>query len=359
MLTRCLRGVCVGVWGLGDERVQAMLGNNDTVMGLFLFEAVLPTMTHMSKALQKSKRYFSQLYPLREHYLQKLDRFVDSPSNYVRYWSAHVLINAAREGYVAQAMTLGDVANYHKDVATPYVRALQKAMREELTNDTVCHFSLYDPESDAVQELPETVDDSTNISKLLEQLNALVGHYTTLYRFPGLQREGGDVTVRDPFFSADRVADLRRELRGMLGEIRARKLKTYDDVMDMIASERDVQLMYPASTDLVHMVATFPVGTATCERCFSKMKLLKTRLRKRLYDSTMESILHLAFSASYSPSSGVREETMRSIFVAWTSSARRLPLAPYNEYLTTLRQVRALRQSVRQTHGVGGGTEKC
>ena len=139
--------------------------------------------------------------------------------------------------------------------------------------------------------------------------------------------------MRDPFFSADRVADLRRELRGMLGEIRARKLKTYDDVMDMIASERDVQLMYPASTNLVHMVATFPVGTATCERCFSKMKLLKTRLRKRLYDSTMENILHLAFSASYSPSSGVREETMRSIFccvdlLSMTTPARSVQRVP-------------------------------
>ena len=42
------------------------------------------------------------------------------------------------------------------------------------------------------------------------------------------------------------------------------------------------------------MLLALPVGTATVERSFSEMKLVKTRLRNRLSDSNLSRLMRIA-----------------------------------------------------------------
>ena len=42
------------------------------------------------------------------------------------------------------------------------------------------------------------------------------------------------------------------------------------------------------------MLLALPVGTATVERLFSEMKLVKTRLRNRLSDSNLSRLMRIA-----------------------------------------------------------------
>jgi hypothetical protein len=45
--------------------------------------------------------------------------------------------------------------------------------------------------------------------------------------------------------------------------------------------------MYPLFYRLLKLVVVLPVATATVERCFSAMKLVKTFLRNRLNDDSL------------------------------------------------------------------------
>ena len=50
-------------------------------------------------------------------------------------------------------------------------------------------------------------------------------------------------------------------------------------------------LSYPLIDRLIRLVLTLPVSTATTERAFSAMKLVKTKLRNRMEDDFLASYL--------------------------------------------------------------------
>ena len=52
--------------------------------------------------------------------------------------------------------------------------------------------------------------------------------------------------------------------------------------------------MYPLIDRLVRLILTLPVSTATSERAFSKMKLVKTRLRSTMSDDFLKSSMILS-----------------------------------------------------------------
>ncbi len=45
---------------------------------------------------------------------------------------------------------------------------------------------------------------------------------------------------------------------------------------------------------LIDIILAFPIGTATAERSFSQMKLIKTRLRSRISDSNLPRLMRIA-----------------------------------------------------------------
>ena len=55
--------------------------------------------------------------------------------------------------------------------------------------------------------------------------------------------------------------------------------------------------VYPNCYKLFYYLLLFPLCTACIERLFSKMKLIKTRLRNNLSQSTLENLLFIATEA--------------------------------------------------------------
>ena len=52
--------------------------------------------------------------------------------------------------------------------------------------------------------------------------------------------------------------------------------------------------IFPEIFKLLNTLLVLPVGTATFERSFSQMKLVKTRLRSRISDSNLPKFMHIA-----------------------------------------------------------------
>ena len=51
---------------------------------------------------------------------------------------------------------------------------------------------------------------------------------------------------------------------------------------------------FPETFKLIQILLTFTVGTATVERSFSQMKMIKTRLRNRLADCSLSRLMRIA-----------------------------------------------------------------
>ena len=78
--------------------------------------------------------------------------------------------------------------------------------------------------------------------------------------------------------------------------------------------------MFPNLSTLSNICLTIPVSTASVERSFSQMKLLKTRLRNRLSDS---SLLHLMKIAIELPDKLSDSDTEKIVNV-WNRKSRRV-----------------------------------
>ena len=59
-------------------------------------------------------------------------------------------------------------------------------------------------------------------------------------------------------------------------------------VLSTLLSSADIAAAFPNLAKLAAVLIVLPVTTATVERTFSSMKLIKTRLRSRMGESTLE-----------------------------------------------------------------------
>nr|XP_051178678.1 uncharacterized protein LOC127293152 [Lolium perenne] len=91
-------------------------------------------------------------------------------------------------------------------------------------------------------------------------------------------------------FNSGELRDLDKDLRLYIADVRTddsfSNIETITELSKkMVETRRHV--MYPLFYRLLKLVVVLPVATATVERCFSAMKLVKTFLRNRLNDDSL------------------------------------------------------------------------
>ena len=71
------------------------------------------------------------------------------------------------------------------------------------------------------------------------------------------------------------------------------KSSTAKDVTHALISNSSFSSAFPNIVTLANIVSVLPVATATVERSFSNMKLVKTRLRSQLGDDTLDQAMRV------------------------------------------------------------------
>ena len=66
------------------------------------------------------------------------------------------------------------------------------------------------------------------------------------------------------------------------------------EILDEINKSHTYGGIFPETWKLLNITMALPVGTATVERSFSQMKLIKTRLRSRPSDSNLEHLMKIS-----------------------------------------------------------------
>ena len=60
-----------------------------------------------------------------------------------------------------------------------------------------------------------------------------------------------------------------------------------------------MQITYPSCMLLLELLFLFPLSVACVERVFSKMKLIKTRLRNKLLQVSLDPLIRISTEAPY------------------------------------------------------------
>ena len=76
---------------------------------------------------------------------------------------------------------------------------------------------------------------------------------------------------------------------------------TMQDILEEMMKSETYEGVFPETWKLLNIMMALPVSTATVERTFSQMKLIKTRLRNRLHDSLHGECRLWLWAASPSP----------------------------------------------------------
>ena len=77
-------------------------------------------------------------------------------------------------------------------------------------------------------------------------------------------------------------------------KMKSTKSPSLQDVMVEMEISGAYKEIFPEMLKLLDILLSLPVGTASVERSFSQMKLVKTRLRNRITDDNLARLMRIA-----------------------------------------------------------------
>ena len=157
-------------------------------------------------------------------------------------------------------------------VYTPFIKALITHIKERLPDTGIFSaFSVLDP-----SKLPSTAEEAVS-------LGYGDSHVQTLEKQYG---QGDHAIVVDDLKAE--WSDLRLYLC-----VHCHNL-SMADVLKMLTTDTALLLAYPNFVKLAQVCLTLPISTADCERAFSTMRRIKTRLRSEMNNTTLNHCMRIS-----------------------------------------------------------------
>ena len=273
--------------------LSKILRKKETNAAIFLLDYILPLVAKLNKTLQTKQLDLSILSSLVNATLHSLDDAILPAAN----WILELLEEAGNlERDIGLEITLADIKLFQDTVAMPFIATLKAniSSRFESSGDIVSALSIFDPRKAPL--------DSENLSHYGEDsIRTLLAHY-------GVERCGvtlqGEETVKAALISSDVFTEWTTFRHFMFKQPKDDMLLQLKE----LASNEMLENMFPNLNKLAKISISIPVTTASVERSFSQMKMIKTRLRNRLSDSSLSLLMKIAIESPITMSDSILEE---------------------------------------------------
>ncbi len=87
---------------------------------------------------------------------------------------------------------------------------------------------------------------------------------------------------------------LQKEKEALISSKSLKKAPSFQEVFEAMLLSDAYSEIFPEVYNLAKILLALPIGTATIERSFSHMKMIKTRLRNRLSDENLTHLMRIA-----------------------------------------------------------------
>lgn len=313
---RCIRGVRRVLPALIQtfEEVYAESGDAEAyglskllctykfVACLYMLCDVLHTVAKLQGSLQTKDLDLSVIPSMVESTLERLRELKDNPVSST-WFKDHSLVFSSPDhlGNLNVTVTESDRDSFIKSTYRPYLQSvIDHISSRMLSSDKVSAFSLFDP-----LHLPKEEEDLSTYGS--EKLKTLINFYGRPQKITFESK----TAVSTPDIDQDLMEAEWKVFRRLL--FNKFKTNTAKDVIHALMSNSTLSSAFPNLTTLAKILSVIPVTTATVERSFSDMKLIKTRLRNRLGDETLDQAMRVSIEGPET----LKEEHLEAILDHW------------------------------------------
>jgi hypothetical protein len=285
--------------------VQSILSSFTGVATIVLLCEILNLLATLNCFMQRKTADFSRLKIILDSVLDQLKSLKLSDAEWcsdvektvATLQTEHDIIINDAVGVTRRstASAISSVDSFRKAVALPYIDALivnNKSRFSEKEVSLLIAMSIFNP-----AQLPDSNHASFN-SYGNKEVRSLASFYG----------EDVEVELHGATFKSPKVLDgeglisewpvfrraLLKEKQALMSAKSLTKSPTFQQVFDEMHSSEAYVGIFPETYTLINIMMTLPVGTATVERSFSQMKMIKTRLRNRLSDENLARLMRIA-----------------------------------------------------------------
>lgn len=220
------------------------------------------------------------------------------------------LIDAKEELEAATGIQVTSVtiASFQDRVAKPFVTVLKNNIVSRFTSqDVVSSFSIFDPQKMPPQNSPDLSSYGENY------VDTILHHYGK--DLPAKSLPGEEITM-PAMISSDFTTEWKTYRRFITQQP---KENMEAQLMELTMNSMLIA-MFPNLNVLANICLSIPVGTASVERSFSQMKMIKTRLRNRLKETSLSFLMKIAIEAPEE----LKDKDLDDIIEQWNRKPRRI-----------------------------------
>ena len=200
------------------------------------------------------------------------------------------------------------VASFQSRVTEPFYTKLKENIANRfVSHDVVSCFSIFDP-----KKTPNSLENCTygedQVKVLLEYYGSELPAETVVgdeFLMPAVITSSSDLPIEWKTFRRYITYQPREDIKEQLKEL---------------STNSTMQTMFPNLSILANVCLTIPVGTASVERSFSHMKMVKSRLRNRLGEANLSYLMKIALESP----EALSDEELEQILTVWTREPRRI-----------------------------------
>ena len=285
--------------------ISKALCKKSTVSAMFLLDYVLPQVGKLSKTLQTKKYDVTIISSLVEATLSTLDDALTPAANWVL--ALRDIENTLEES-TSIKITMDDIKSFQNNVGIPFVSTLKANISSRFgSQDVVSAFSIFDPKK------TPSIDSSDNMNYGKDSLQVLFDQYGSPRT--ALSLDGG--TFQKQAIITDGV---KAEWTTFRHYIAKQPKEDMPSQLSNLLTCDMLKTMFPNLHTLANVCMTLPVGTASVERSFSQIKMIKTRLRNRSGEKCLSYLMKIAIESPQK----LTDEDLEAIIGIWIRKARKI-----------------------------------
>ena len=262
--------------------IASLLTKYNSVACIYMLSDVLHTVAKLQESLQDKEVDLASVPGMVESTTQRLKELKESTDSST-WFKDHcaVFTDPSQLGARNIDLTESMKTQFLQKVYRPYIQSVIDHISGRLeSTDLISSMSVFDP-----RLLPS---DEDKLSKYgIEKIKTLTDFYGCVQEVHFDGNKGVSKPDIDP---KDTESEWKLFRRLIFVQHQDSSLQ---QVLSALLSSADIAAAFPNLAELAAVLIVLPVTTATVERTFSSMKLIKTRLRSRMGESTLEHAMRI------------------------------------------------------------------
>ena len=259
--------------------IATLLTKYKTVACIYMLSDVLHTVAKLQGSLQGKEIDLASVPGMVDSTTKRLMELKEDV-NSSTWFKAHSLVFTDTAKLGSKHIEEEKSAFHHK-VYRPYLQSVIDHITARMeSNDLISSMSVFDP-----RHLPDTEEELSDYS--MEKMRTLINFYSVAQRVEVNEDEG----VSQPDIDAEETESEWRLFRRVI--FVQYKSSSLQQVLSRLIGSGDISAAFPNLSKLATILEILPVTTPTVEHTFSSMKLIKTRLRSRMGENTLDHTMRI------------------------------------------------------------------